>query len=77
MTSEQPGTFITYAASDPKTAAIVVNIMRVRRMPNGTNKRLASWIYLVDETGVKELKDVMPGLPDNACAKENRLLYSV
>ncbi len=77
VTSEQPGTFIAYAASDPKTAAIVVNIMRVRRMSNGINKRLASWIYLVDETGVKELKDVMPGLPDNACAKENRLLYSV
>ena len=51
--------------------------MRVKRMSSGVNKRLASWLFLVDESGVKTLKDVMPGLPDDVCAIENRLLYSL
>lgn len=77
ITSAQPGTFIAYAASDPLTAALVVNLMRIKRMPSGINQRLASWIFLVDESGVKTIHDVMPSLPPDVCAIENRLLYSL
>lgn len=77
ITSDQPGTFIAYAASDPLTAALVVNLMRIKRMPSGVNRRLASWIFLVDESGVKTLQDLMRSLPEDVCAIENRLLYSL
>lgn len=77
ISSAQPGSFIAYAASDPLTAALVVNLMRIKRMPSGANQRLASWIFMVDESGVKTIHDVMPSLPPDVCAIENRLLYSL
>lgn len=72
-----PSSFIAYSASDPMTGAIAVNLMQVQRLPSGQNVRLKSWIFLVDDRSVKMLGDVMRGLPDNVCAMENKLLYSL
>ena len=66
--------FVAYSASDPMTGALVVNLQKVI---NGTRKSLESWIYVIDDTGVKTIQDLFKGLPENTCARRNHLLYSL
>lgn len=77
LNPENLGDFVAYSAADPMTGAIVVNLQKIERLPSGQIRRLASWIYLVDDNGAKTIQNVMPGLPQNTCVKENRLLYSL
>ena len=73
-----PGQFVAYSASDPLTGSLVVNLQRRSRASSGEDPvRLASWIFIVDETGVQTIHDLIPDLPQDVCAQENRLLYSL
>lgn len=69
------GELVAFSAADPLTGSVVVNLQRRSTGPGAAV--LESWIFLVDEHGVKTVQDVIPGLPQNARAKENRLLYSL
>lgn len=69
--------FVAYSASDPLTGSLVVNLQQMRWSYHDDRHCLASWIFLVDNIGVKTIHDIMPELPPDVCVKENRLLFSV
>ena len=66
--------YIVYVASDPKTSAVLVNLLAVEgydRTP------MESWLYLVDDAGAKLLSTVMDDIPVNAMARSNADLYTL
>ena len=69
--------FVAYSASDPMTGALVVNLQQLQIPADERRKRVESWIFVLDGTGVKTIHDLISGLPQNVCVKENRLLYSL
>ena len=66
---------LIYAASDPMTGAIAVNIVEVDA--GNRNNRHASWIYLVTDSTTLELHSVIPNLPANTRAVSNASLYTL
>lgn len=69
--------FMAYSASDPMTGALCVNLIQVQPNLEGARTRLKSWIFLVDDTGVKQLQTIMSNVPADTGAITNRMLYSL
>jgi len=66
--------YLVYVASDPKTSAILVNLLAVEG-PDRTP--VESWLYLVDDARARLLNTVMPDIPANAMARSNADLYTL
>lgn len=66
--------FVAYSASDPMTGALLVNLLKVKALGG---EKLDSWLFLVDDKGAKHLSSVLAGVPSNARAESNALIYSL
>jgi len=70
--------YVAYSASDPMTGAIVINLQGLDRVGlSDSFKVVKSWLFAVDNTGVKDMNEIFSDLPENTRVKENRLLYSL
>lgn len=74
LSLSSPGNFRAFVAADPLTGALLVNLQRVT--PSGTLV-LDSWLYLVDDVGVRPLSSVMKDVPPSARVQSNEKLYSL
>jgi len=70
-----PYRHVVLFASDPMTGAIVVNLQEVLQETRAVRQ---SWIFVVDEHGVKQIQDLMrlPAAP-NVKARSNAEIFSV
>ena len=62
------------AAADPYTGALCFNLLE---FVGESTKASRSWLYIADDTGVRPLSQLLPGLPNNAKVLSDNSLLSV
>jgi hypothetical protein len=62
------------AAADPYTGALCFNLLE---FVGESTKASRSWLYIADDTGVRPLSQLLPGLPANAKVLSDNSLLSV
>lgn len=73
-TSSPTNQYAVSAAADPYTGALCFNLLE---FVGESTKASRSWLYIADDTGVRPLSQLLPGLPNNAKVLSDNSLLSV